>query len=140
MSSYQSILFCLNNVPLTYDKEEFQKAIPELLITKPSKCVTKLKEHLHKTTRSYKQLVLELQEGKEMKAGIFFYVAAAQILLDEPILLTCPTEHTSGTSSPFYTFTEEYCIPEDKNLSLDDFKICLVYNGWNYFTPFFPSM
>ena len=31
---------------------------------------------LEKITRSYKQLILELIQGKEMKATIFFYVAA----------------------------------------------------------------
>ena len=70
-----------------------------------------------------------------MKAAIFFYVAAARLLLDEPILLIRPTEHISSTSMPYYTFTEEYCIPEDKNLAI---QIRLVYNGWNHFTPFFP--
>ena len=73
-----------------------------------------------------------------MKAAIFFYVTAARLLLDEPILLIHPTEHTSGTSTPYYTFTEEYYIPEDKKLAIQDFKIRLVYNGWNHFMPPFP--
>ena len=137
LSSYQSILFCLDNVPLTYGKEEFKDAILEMLITEPNKCAIKLKAHFQKTTQSYKQLILELIQGKEMKAGIF-YVAAARLLLDELILLIRLTEHTSGTSTPFYTFEEEYCILEDKNLAIEDFKIHLVYNGWNHFTPFFP--
>ena len=74
-----------------------------------------------------------------MKAGIFFYVAAARLVLGEPILLICPTEHISGTSTPYYTFDVEYCIPEDRNIPIQDFKIRLVYNGWNHFTPFFPQ-
>ena len=72
-----------------------------------------------------------------MKAGIFFSVSAAQLVLGEPILLICPTEHISGTSTPYYTFDVEYCIPEDQNIPIEDFKIWLVYNGWNHFTPFF---
>ena len=40
---------------------------------------------------------------------------------------------------PFYTFDVEYCIPEDRNIPIEDFKIQLVYNGWNHFTPFFPQ-
>ena len=91
-------------------------------------------------TRSYKQLVLELIEGKEMKAAIFFYVAAAQLVLGEPILLIRPTEHISGTSMPYYTFDHEYCIPQDQNIPIQDFRICLVYNGWNHFTPFSHDM
>ena len=82
LSSYQSILFCLDNVPLTYGKEEFKDALLEMLITEPKKCTTKLKAYLEKTTRSYKQLILELIQGKEMKAGIFFYVVVARLLLD----------------------------------------------------------
>ena len=75
-----------------------------------------------------------------MKAGIFFYVAAARLVLGEPILLIRPTEHISGTSMPYYTFDVEYCIPEDRNIPIEDFKFRLVYNGWNHFTPFFPNM
>ena len=139
LSSFQSVLFCLDNVPATYGKEQLKDAIVELLVTQPKKCVTELKTHLQKTTRSYKQLVLELIAQKEMKAGIFFYVAAARLVLGEPILLIHPTEHISGTSMPYYTFDVEYCIPEDRNIPIEDFKIRLVYNGWNHFTPFFPK-
>ena len=57
-----------------------------------------------------------------MKAAIFFYVAAARLVLDTPILLIRPTEHISDTSTPYYTFKEEYCIPEDQNLAIQDFK------------------
>ena len=139
LSSFQSVLFCLDNVPETYGKEQLKDAIVELLVTKPNKCVTELKCHLQKTTRSYKELVLDLIAQKDMKAGIFFYVAAAQLVLGEPILLIRPTEHISGTSTPYYTFDVEYCIPEDRNIPIEDFKIRLLYNGWNHFTPFFPQ-
>ena len=139
LSSFQSVLFCLDNVPVTYGKEQLKDAIVELLVTQPKKCVTELKTHLQKTTHSYKQLVLDLIAQKEMKAGIFFYVAAARLVLGEPILLIRPTEHIRGTSTPYYTFDIEYCIPEDRNIPIEDFKIRLVYNGWNHFTPFFPK-
>ena len=72
LSSYQSVPFCLDNVPVTYGKEQLRDAVVELLVTQPRKCVTELKAHLQKTTWSYKQLVLELIEGKDMKAAIFF--------------------------------------------------------------------
>ena len=122
LSSYQSVLFCLDNVPLAYGKEQLKDAVLELLITQPKKCVTELKAHLRKTTRSYKQLILDLIQEKDMKVAIFFYVAAARLVLDEPILLIRPTKHISGTSMPYYTFTEEYCIPEDKNLRFKTLK------------------
>ena len=113
LSSYQSVLFCLDNVPVTYGKEQLRDVVVELLITQPRKCVTELKAHLQKTTQSYKQLVLELIDGKDMKAAIFFYVPTARLVLGKPILLIHPTEHISGTSMPYYTFEHEYCIPED---------------------------
>ena len=138
LSSYQSVLFCLDNVPVTYGKEQLRDTVVELLITQPKKCATELKAHLQKMTWSYKQLVLELIEGKEMKVAIFFYVTAARLVLGEPILLIRPTEHIGGTSMPYYTFDQEYCIPQDQNIPIQDFRICLVYNGWNHFTPFFP--
>ena len=71
LSSFQSVLFCLDNVPETYGKEQLKDAIVELLVTKPSKCVAELKCHLQKTTHSYRELVLDLIAQKEMKAGIF---------------------------------------------------------------------
>ena len=111
LSSFQSVLFSLDNVPVTYGKEQLRDAVVELLITQPRKCVSELKAHLQKTTQLYKQLVLELIEGKDMKAAIFFYVATARLVLGEPILLICPTEHISGTSTPYYTCKHDYCIP-----------------------------
>ena len=56
---------------MTYGKEQLRDAVVELLVTQPRKCVTELKAHLQKTTQSYKQLVLELIEGKDMKVAIF---------------------------------------------------------------------
>ena len=84
--------------------------------------MTELKAHLEKMTQPYKQLILDLIQEKEMKAAIFFYVAAARLVLGKPILLICPTKHISSTSTPYYTFTEEYCIPEDKNVTIQDLK------------------
>ena len=90
LSSYQLLLFCLDNVPVTYGKEQLRDAVVELLVTQPKRCATELNAHLQKTTWSYKQLVLELIEGKEMKAGIFFYLAAARMVLGEPIFIDSP--------------------------------------------------
>ena len=65
-----------------------------------------------------------------MKAGIFFYVAAARLVLGEPILLIRPTEHTSGTSTPYYTFDVEYCIPEDRNIPIQESRYgCYIMVG-----------
>ena len=64
LSSFQSVLFCLDNVPVTYGKEQLKDAIVKLLVTKPKKCVTELKCHLQKTTRSYNELVLEFDSTK----------------------------------------------------------------------------
>ena len=83
LSSYQSVLFCLDNVPVTYGKEQLRDAVVELLITQKRKCVTELNAHLQKMTRSYKQLVLELIEGKEMKVAIFFYVTTAWLVFGQ---------------------------------------------------------
>ena len=35
LSLYQSVLFCLDNVPLAYGKEQLKDAVLELLITQP---------------------------------------------------------------------------------------------------------
>ena len=35
LSSYQSVLFCLDNVPLAYGKEQLKDVVLELLITQP---------------------------------------------------------------------------------------------------------
>ena len=56
-------------------KSLIKDALLEMLITKPKKCATKLMAHLEKITGSYKQLILELIQGKEMKETIVFYVA-----------------------------------------------------------------
>ena len=59
LSSYQSVLFCLDNVPVTYGKEQLKDEVVELLATQPKKCATELNTHLQKMTRSCKQLVFD---------------------------------------------------------------------------------
>ena len=81
-------------------------AVVELLVIQPRKCVTELKAHLQKTTQSYKQLVLELIEGKDMKVAIFFYVTTscnfkfgtAETELTENVALPCDDTIVTGHS------------------------------------------
>ena len=79
LSSFQSVLFCLDNVPVTYGKEQLKDAIVKLLVTQPKKCVTELKTHLQKTTRSYKQLVLELIAQKENESRHIFLCCSCTV-------------------------------------------------------------
>ena len=72
LSSLQSVLFCLDNVPETYGKEQLKDAIVELLVTNPSKCVAELKCHLQKTTHSYRELVLDFDCTKKNESRHIF--------------------------------------------------------------------
>ena len=139
LSSFKSVLFCLDNVPETYGKRTVKRRHSRIIGDKAKQMCRRVEMSSAKDNTLLPGISFDLIAQKEMKAGIFFYVAAARLVLGEPILLIRPTEHTSGTSTPYYTFDVEYCIPEDRNIPIQDIKIRLLYNGWNHFTPFFPQ-
>ena len=74
-----------------------------------------------------------------MNCGIDFYMGAASILLDMPIMLIKPKQVKLQGGRIGYNFWQEYLLEEDKNLQVKDFKICLVFNGINHYAPFYPK-
>ena len=74
-----------------------------------------------------------------MNCGTDFYMGAASILLDMPIMLIKPKQVKLQGGRIGYNFWQEYLLEEDKNLQVKDFKICLVFNGINHYAPFYPK-
>ena len=134
------MLFCLDNVPETYGKEQLKDAIVELLVTKPSKCVAELKCHLQKDNTILPGISFGFDCTKENESRHIFstWQLHGKFWVNQfywSILQSIQV----GLSTPWYTFDIEYCIPEDRNIPIQDIKIRLLYNGWNHFTPFFPQ-
>ena len=77
----------IDNVPVNYTAENFRDEVLNLLVNQKEDVYQQLKEQLQKTSRSYKDLVLDLSKGKEMRSGIDFYFGAAIIFLRKPFLL-----------------------------------------------------
>ena len=134
---YTSLLTCFDNVPSHYKVEDFCREVFELLVNTPEYCCEKLQRHLDKTGRSYQQLVLDLAAGTNMNAACDFYLGAASLHLDQPIMLIKPKQRTDRRGIVHYEFYQEYLFPEDENRQRKDFKIQLVYNGVNYYAPFY---
>ena len=52
-------------------------------------------------------------------------------------MLIKPKQRTDGRGIVHYEFYQEYLFPEDGKRPRKDFKIWLVYNGVNYYAPFY---
>ena len=134
---YTSLLTCFDNVWSHYKVEDFCREVFKLLVNTPEYCCEKLQCHLDKTETSYQRLVLDLAAGANMNAACNFYLAAASLHLDQPIMLIKPKQRTDRRGIVHYEFYQEYLFPEDENRQRKDFKIWLVYNGVNYYAPFY---
>ena len=106
-----------------------------MLVNIPNACAQKLGNHMDKTTHSYKDLVLGLANENEMNAAVDFYIGAASMYLDILIFLLKPKQvrwHGKVT----YEFFQEPLFTKDENRPLAEFKIWLMFNGVNHYTPF----
>ena len=86
LSCFVSLLKCIGNVPVHYRVKDFAREVLQLLVNTPEACAKELHPHLCKTTRSYKKLILDLA-NEEMNAACDFYLGAASMLIQKPIML-----------------------------------------------------
>ena len=105
---YTSLLTCFDNVPSHYKVEDFCREVFKLLVNTPEYCCEKLQHHLDKTGRSYQWLVLDLAAGANMNAACDFYLGAASLHLDQPIMLIKPKQRTDRRGIVHYEFYQEY--------------------------------
>ena len=98
-----------------------------------------LKAHLHKTTRSYKKLILDLANEEDMNSACDYYLGATSMLIEKPIMLIKPKQVKLARGRVKYEFFQEYLLESDRNLQDKDFKIRLIFNGVNHYAPFFPK-
>ena len=136
-AAYTSLLTCIDNVPGHYKVEDFSREVFESLASTPDYYCDKLQRHLDKTERSYQRFVLDLAAGAHMNASCDFYLGAASLHLDMPIMLIKPKQRTDRRGMVHYEFYQEFLFPEDQDRSPKEFKIRLVYNGVNYYAPFY---
>ena len=138
-SSLQSVMTCIDNVPDDYPFKFVTRALLHKLVTNWKTMSRVLKRHLDKSKRSYQKLVLDLSKDEKMNAATDFYVAGLRVLYDIPILLVQPHKITHPSGETDYVFKEEYCIDGDEILNPCDFRIRLLFNGLNHYTPFYPA-
>ena len=136
-AAYTSLLTCIDNVPGHYKVEDFSREVFESLVSTPDYYCDNLQRHLDKSERSYQRLVLDLAAGAHMNAACDFYLGAASLHLEMPIMLIKPKQHTNRRGMVHYEFYQEFLFPEDQDRSPKEFKIWLVYNGVNYYAPFY---
>ena len=139
LSSFVSLLKCIDNVPAHYRVEDFAREVLQLLVNTPEACAKELKAHLHKTTRSYKKLILDLANEEDMNSACDFYLGAASMLIEKPIMLIKLKQVKLARGCVKYEFYQEYLLESNRNLQDKDFKIRLIFNGVNHYAPFFPK-
>ena len=139
LANFVSLLKCIDNVPAHYTVQDFAREVLQLLVETPKSCAEKLEKHLEKTTRSYQKLCQDLYNEQDMNTGTDFYMGAASILLDIPIMLIKPRQVKLRNGRHDYRFWQEYLLEEDEHRPAKDFKVCLVFNGINHYTPFYPK-
>ena len=98
--------------------QDFAREVLQLLVETPKSCAEKLEKHLEKTTRSYKKLCQDLYNERDINCGTDFYMGAASILLDMPIMLINPKQVKLQGGRIAYNFWQEYLLEEDKNLQV----------------------
>ena len=123
LSCFVSLLKCIDNVPAHYRVEDFACEVLQLLVNTPEACAKELRPHLHKTTRSYKKLILDLANEEEMNMACDFYLGAASMLIQKPIMLIKPKQVKLAGGRVHYEFFQEYLLESDHNLQDKDFKI-----------------
>ena len=89
-------------------------------------------------TDYYKEIVLDLIASKEMYNASLFFIGALCLMLNYPILVVLPDvqKDNSISSGQDVTFSKWFLINADTFLAPSEFRICLVFNGYNYFCPF----
>ena len=139
MAPLRSFLSTVDNVPSNYTVENFRDELIEYLVNQVEDIFSLLKPHLEKCNRSYKDLVIALYEGKEMRGGIDFYLCAARLFIQHPVLVVKPKSNdvAEGEAGPDYTFDSHFYLQEDRRLPTKDIKICLMFNGVDYVAPFY---
>ena len=106
--TYTSLLTCIDNVPGHYKVEDFSREVFEALVNTPDYYCHKLQCHLNKTERSYQRLLLDLAAGADMNAACDFYLGAASLHLDMPIMLIKPKQCTDRRGMVYYEFYQEF--------------------------------
>ena len=137
-----SFLSVVDDVPPGYTVEHFCDEIIKYLVTQQEDLLPQLKPQLQKTTRSYRDLILDLYDNKPMRSGIDFYFCAARLFKNQPVLLLKPYLNKNiqhGTTGPKYLFQKVYLLETDKYMATENIKMCFVVNGVDYYCPFYPE-
>ena len=113
LSSFVSLLKCIDNVPVHYRVEDFAREVLQLLVNTPETCAKELTAHLHKTIRSYKKLIPDLVNEEEMNVACNLYLSAASMLIQKPIMLIKPKQVKLSGGCVRYKFFQEYLLESD---------------------------
>ena len=100
-----------------------------------------LKPQLRIAHRSYIDLVDRLHKGLPMTRGIDFYMAAARHFIGEPVLLVKPTLNPKygKEKGPRFLFEKHFLFKGDEKMNSADIKLNFVFNGIDYYAPFYQS-
>ena len=142
MAPLRAFLSVIDDVPTGYTIEHFRDELIEMLVVQQETVLPQLKPHLAKTMRSCQDLILDLYEGKPMRSGIDFFLTTAWLFVGRPVLLLKPVPNKNpdpSTNGPDYLFEKAYLLKSDKFVKEVDINMRFVFNGVDYYTPFYPE-
>ena len=138
LASLASVLNCIDNKPDWVKLDDLKWNLIIFLVTECDKVLEECDRLLNFSKRSYKEIVLDLIASKEMYNASLFFIGALRLMLNYPILVVLPDvqKDNSVSSGQDVTFSKRFLIDADTFLAPSEFRICLVFNGYDYFCPF----
>ena len=120
--------------------ENFADNITEMLCSNPEQMASHLAIHTATAGRLFKELVSNLHDRKPFGSAINFYMAAAWEYIGEPVFVVVPKHNwqkSTVENLPKYIFERQYFFEEDEYIGHTNIKLHFIFNGVNFYTPFF---
>ena len=138
LASLASVMNCIDQKPDWFKLDNLKWNLIIFLVTESERVLKECHRLLSFSKRSYKEIVLDLIASKEMHNASLFFIGALRLMLNYPILVVLPDvqKDNSISSGQDVTFSKRFLIDEDTFLAPIEFRICLVFNGYDYFCPF----
>ena len=141
LTPLDSFLSVIDDVPVDFTVKHFKNEIINLLCLQADDMVKTLKPQLHVAHCSYIELIQRLHQELPMGSGIDFYMGTARQFIGKPVLIIKPTMNPkySKEKGPRFLFEKLYLYKGDEHMNVADIKIRFVFNGLNYYVPFYQS-
>ena len=141
LAPLESFLSVIDDVLVGFTVKHFKNEIISLLYLQADDMVKTLKPQLCVAHCSYIELIQQLHQELPMGSGIDFYMGAAHQFIGKSVLIIklMMNPKYSKEKGPRFLFEKSYLYKGDEHMNVADIKIHFVFNGLNYYAPFYQS-